>query len=501
MIASMTASRGRRLGVGDSELTPSYNDRDRLVVRRLQHWRQRRRHHHRPSSLLIGQSGHVASTTSRLLLRLGSLVLLAIESRRWVFMQRQSETKRKVPRPARSLTALLGLTTSVFPIEDDRGVVVKDPVQPVSVLSPQEFQSLERWKGATYPRWWRQHELRPVGLCLWGLRWIVMMAGLLWIVSIVANPAISRTLWSFAFPAVCVGVVLLYSQLAFMRFVVGPFETWKQTEGLVAHGRCAGCGCRLDGLQTESDGCTICPECAAAWRLPLENARRGAVGGPPNRESAPMSRKGWIWIILGVVVVVASMVAMALGIHWLAIAAISITVIAPIAVIGGWVAAISFIQRLIWPRGVLDSDHRDQATFLQDSKDFGLAKAERTRARIAASQLGRLALFTGRGLIAFLSWCLPPLVFGAFDPPPVLEWSIGGVWWLFAMVVIVRHMKVQGIRWESRGLIAIGCCPSCGYDLLKLPVEDDGCRVCPECGAAWRLPSDDRPRDAGEATV
>jgi len=33
------------------------------------------------------------------------------------------------------------------------------------------------------------------------------------------------------------------------------------------------------------------------------------------------------------------------------------------------------------------------------------------------------------------------------------------------------------------------CCPSCGYELTGLPVDeeiDDGCTVCPECSAAWR---------------
>lgn len=28
-------------------------------------------------------------------------------------------------------------------------------------------------------------------------------------------------------------------------------------------------------------------------------------------------------------------------------------------------------------------------------------------------------------------------------------------------------------------------CPACGYDLSRSPVESDGCRQCPECGAAW----------------
>jgi hypothetical protein len=30
-------------------------------------------------------------------------------------------------------------------------------------------------------------------------------------------------------------------------------------------------------------------------------------------------------------------------------------------------------------------------------------------------------------------------------------------------------------------------CIECGYDLQELRTESDGCTVCPECGAAWRL--------------
>ncbi|MEM1071826.1 MAG: hypothetical protein AAGB48_03840 [Planctomycetota bacterium] len=34
-------------------------------------------------------------------------------------------------------------------------------------------------------------------------------------------------------------------------------------------------------------------------------------------------------------------------------------------------------------------------------------------------------------------------------------------------------------------------CMSCGYGLRDLSPEPDGCIVCPECGAAWKLPSRD----------
>ena len=35
--------------------------------------------------------------------------------------------------------------------------------------------------------------------------------------------------------------------------------------------------------------------------------------------------------------------------------------------------------------------------------------------------------------------------------------------------------------------LAKGECPTCGYSLRRLDPEPDGCTVCPECGAAWRL--------------
>lgn len=57
-------------------------------------------------------------------------------------------------------------------------------------------------------------------------------------------------------------------------------------------------------------------------------------------------------------------------------------------------------------------------------------------------------------------------------------------------------------RWRHkeqivRALIAFDRCGSCGYELKGINTQDDGCLVCPECGAAWRADkrrSDDPPR-------
>lgn len=36
-------------------------------------------------------------------------------------------------------------------------------------------------------------------------------------------------------------------------------------------------------------------------------------------------------------------------------------------------------------------------------------------------------------------------------------------------------------------LLRMGRCPFCAYSLRDVTVEEDGCRVCPECGGAWRV--------------
>lgn len=48
---------------------------------------------------------------------------------------------------------------------------------------------------------------------------------------------------------------------------------------------------------------------------------------------------------------------------------------------------------------------------------------------------------------------------------------------------------------------AEGVCASCHYGLETLPVEGDGCVVCPECGAAWRRDATPPPLPASGAAA
>lgn len=37
-------------------------------------------------------------------------------------------------------------------------------------------------------------------------------------------------------------------------------------------------------------------------------------------------------------------------------------------------------------------------------------------------------------------------------------------------------------------MLAAGLCASCAYAINEVRVQPDDCSICPECGAAWKLP-------------
>jgi hypothetical protein len=56
------------------------------------------------------------------------------------------------------------------------------------------------------------------------------------------------------------------------------------------------------------------------------------------------------------------------------------------------------------------------------------------------------------------------------------------VWLIFRQVA-----KQSKIPFAIRVCVKNGICSACGYNIKGLEPQDDGCTVCPECGAAWRL--------------
>lgn len=76
----------------------------------------------------------------------------------------------------------------------------------------------------------------------------------------------------------------------------------------------------------------------------------------------------------------------------------------------------------------------------------------------------------------------------AFIVPPMVQWFvIVPVLLVGTITGVQRSSKDDSIRLVSDGLLDLGRCGSCSHPIASLPCEADGCTICPECGAAWRL--------------
>ena len=72
------------------------------------------------------------------------------------------------------------------------------------------------------------------------------------------------------------------------------------------------------------------------------------------------------------------------------------------------------------------------------------------------------------------------------------RWAVLVLFWLIVLPLyplarrVERGMRKRHLR---RAYLASQHCASCNFPLLSRAVEEDGCRVCSECGAAWRMAS------------
>lgn len=62
------------------------------------------------------------------------------------------------------------------------------------------------------------------------------------------------------------------------------------------------------------------------------------------------------------------------------------------------------------------------------------------------------------------------------------------------MLGTVWLARVTSLRRRALVRRSAGLCAACGYDLGDVPEEgEDPCRVCPECGSAWRIGAERGP--------
>ena len=150
------------------------------------------------------------------------------------------------------------------------------------------------------------------------------------------------------------------------------------------------------------------------------------------------------------------------------------------------------LARIVWPRGVIGLDDRGRGVEFRDLDEMPtrlhltreqrkrVDRAARRRPLPAKMNLGPLILLGPPVVVLGVLW-----LFG-IQLPTAAGWALAFVFFVLGTVAL-RLMRVIGMRWHNPALVVIGRCPSCGYDLTELPREDDGCVVCPECGAAWAM--------------
>ncbi len=69
----------------------------------------------------------------------------------------------------------------------------------------------------------------------------------------------------------------------------------------------------------------------------------------------------------------------------------------------------------------------------------------------------------------------------------VLEYAVGIAFLLVFLWYFSIPRTARAIIAAAHEALAERICPACGYRFGVIEAEDDGCTICPECSAAWRM--------------
>lgn len=124
----------------------------------------------------------------------------------------------------------------------------------------------------------------------------------------------------------------------------------------------------------------------------------------------------------------------------------------------------------------------------------------KVKRRIRAGTFGRMKwrAFVYLALIAahaLAMLAIQPHITGAIDPYRNPAWlftlfpAVAGVT-LVLLILAMWAIEHALARWRLKGaLVSAGYCACCLTSMRDQSPQSDGCTVCPECGAAWRLDS------------
>ncbi|MFZ4572927.1 MAG: hypothetical protein ACOYN0_00935 [Phycisphaerales bacterium] len=214
----------------------------------------------------------------------------------------------------------------------------------------------------------------------------------------------------------------------------------------VDEGFCGSCGYSLRSTPAHEDGCIQCPECGAAWKA--DRITR------PHWDTGPMAveYKVGFWERV-----------------WYATPSREFLTVADdrgryVRSLDRWLRYLGPERRAKWG-------------------EARIAEAIRRLARIGRPR--RLVI----GLAQLILTLVPPFTFVFLFRSNPLLLIFGTTFVPWAAVVfwlLVRGSRACSADLVVREIAGMGYCGACGESLETAPVEADGCRVCPECRAAWK---------------
>jgi hypothetical protein len=145
------------------------------------------------------------------------------------------------------------------------------------------------------------------------------------------------------------------------------------------------------------------------------------------------------------------------------------------------------VQTVLWRRVFTVEDHRGNAVEARHTAD-AVAQLRRLTgwkhpSRTWRSQVRSVALILG--LTVILAATANVLTALGLNGRLIVGVTVAFVT-LAALPWIGQWVRMGMARARCKRLLEHGWCGACGYPLQGLPVGNDGCVVCPECGAAWR---------------
>lgn len=229
----------------------------------------------------------------------------------------------------------------------------------------------------------------------------------------------------------------------------------------VAEGLCGVCCYSLRDLPREGDGCVVCPECGSAWAA--QRITRPFWEMPAAARSRAEGGRAEV------------------GSNWL----------------------VRFLTLTPPPGQLLCPDDRGRFVSVVDSRLWLVPRTKRNEldpdeARLIRRDLRRIGVIP-RTLVA-----LAPLSVAAFlgygvstairerDRGLLTVAACGFALFLVVGLGLCWSHAFYNPRRAARALAARCRCASCTRSLRGLPSDEDGCTVCPRCGASWLAPTIDR---------